>query len=94
LPDPAWQFLYEIYGGLDIKRFSIEIPVDDGGGEGSPVKKEYMIEIFYKKLLIYILPKVTNHLCLKKPSGIFISRRATINDFRRKIAEILYESKK
>lgn len=53
-----------------------------------------MIEIFYKRLLIYILPKVRHHLCLKKPSGVYISRKASIIDFRKKIAEILQESKK
>lgn len=53
-----------------------------------------MIEIFYKKLQIYILPKVRNHLSLKKPSGVFITRKGTINDYRRKIAEILYDNKK
>ena len=61
--------------------------------ENSEKKKEYMIEIFYKKLQIYILPKIRNHLCLKKPSGVFISRKATIHDFKRKIAEILFQSK-
>ena len=53
-----------------------------------------MIEIFYKKLQIYILPKVRHHLCLKKPCGVYISRKATVLDFRRKIAEILYDHKK
>jgi hypothetical protein len=31
---------------------------------------------------------------LKKPSAIFMPRRATVLDFRRKIAEILFESKR
>ena len=29
-------------------------------------------------------------MTLKKSSGVFISRRATIKDFRRKVAEILF----
>jgi hypothetical protein len=53
-----------------------------------------MIEIFYKKLQIYILPKIRNHLVLKKASGIFMPRRANVIDFRRKVAEILFESKR
>jgi hypothetical protein len=53
-----------------------------------------MIEIFLKKLLIYILPKVKHHLCLKKPSGVYISRKKTVLDFRVKIAEILNDNKK
>jgi hypothetical protein len=53
-----------------------------------------MIEIFFKKLNIYILPKIRQHLCLKKPSGVYISRKATILEFRRKVAEILFESRK
>ena len=55
-------------------------------------KPEFMIEVFYKKLQIYILPKVDHHLRLKKPSGVFISRKATVLDYRRKIAEILYDN--
>ena len=33
-----------------------------------------------------------NHLTLRKASGVFISRKATINDFRRKVAEILFNN--
>jgi hypothetical protein len=57
------------------------------------VKKEFAIEIYYAKLQLYILPKIRNHLSLKKPSGVFISRKATIRDYRRKIAEILFSNK-
>lgn len=53
-----------------------------------------MIEIYLKKLNIYIFPKVKNHLILKKPSGVYMSRRATIYDFKINIAQILYENKK
>lgn len=53
-----------------------------------------MIEIFWKKLFIYILPKVRYHLCLKSPSAVFISRKKTVLDFRKKVAEILYDNKK
>lgn len=70
-------------------RYSIELETDDNEDK----KKQYMIEIFYKKLQIYILPKVRYHLCLKKPSGVFITRKATISDFRRKVAEILHDNK-
>jgi hypothetical protein len=41
-----------------------------------------------------MLPKIRNHLCLKKPTPIFISRRATISDLKQKVAEILFENKK
>lgn len=53
-----------------------------------------MVEIYYKKLQIYILPKTRNHPSLKKPSGVYISRKATIHDFKRKVAEILFDAQK
>jgi len=52
-----------------------------------------MIEVFYKKLCIYILPKVRHHVTLKKPCGIYISRRSKVIDFRRKVASIIKDSK-
>lgn len=71
-------------------RRSIKIEADDGNSE----KNEYMIEIFLKKLFIYILPKAKYHLCLKKPSSVYISRKQNVLDFRRKVAEILHDNKK
>jgi hypothetical protein len=89
--DPVWQFLQSIYGGQDIPRISIEIDKDnDSSVEGH----EYIIEIYLQKVNLYILPKVGHHLCLKKPSAIFISRKATIFDLRKRIAEILHDNKK
>lgn len=87
LPQTMWDYLFGIYGGIDVERKSIEISTDTD-------QKEYMVEVFYKKLLIYILPKTRNHVSLKKPSGVYISRKATIKDFRRKVAEILFDSQK
>lgn len=84
LPEEAWQYLYDIYGGTDIPRLSIEVAHDD-----ETPNPEYMIEIYFKRIFIYIYPKVKNHLCLKKPSSLFISRRATVVDLRKRIAEIL-----
>ena len=71
LPDDAWKYLYSIYGGEDMPRLSIKIESDDGNSE----KEEFMIEIYLKRLFIYILPKVKHHLCLKKPSSVYISRK-------------------
>jgi hypothetical protein len=90
LPDDAWRYLYDIYDGIDIPRLSIKIEADDGNTE----KDEFMIEIFLKKLFIYILPKVKHHLCLKKPSSVYISRKKTVLDLRINIAEILNDNKK
>ncbi len=50
-----------------------------------------MIEIYYKNLQIYILPKVRNHQHLKKAAGIYISRKASIADFRLKTVRIFKE---
>jgi hypothetical protein len=90
LPDDVWKCLSEIYEGFDMPRYSIKIEADDGNSE----KDEFMIEIYLKKLFIYILPKVRHHLCLKKPSAVYISRKKTVLDFRRKIGEILHDNKK
>lgn len=43
LSDPAWIYLYSLYGGSDIPRYSIEVATDDSSEAG----KEYMIELFY-----------------------------------------------
>lgn len=53
-----------------------------------------MIEVYLKKLNLYIFPKVQGHLILKKPSSVFMSRKATIKDLKVHVAEILYENKK
>ena len=41
LPDDAWQYLFDLYGGNDIPRISIEIEKDSEMGG-----TEYIIEIF------------------------------------------------
>jgi DUSP domain len=89
LTDEVWKYLHKIYGGQDIPRFSIEAEKETEEDE-----TQYMIEIYLKKLSIYIFPKVKNHLILKKPSGVYMSRRATVYDFKLNIAQILYENKK
>ena len=48
-----------------------------------------MIEIYYKRVQVYILPRGADHLMLRKKSSIFISRKATVLDYHRKVAEIL-----
>lgn len=87
LPHPAWLFLFDIYEGINMPRHSIELAVDTD--ESQPKKREFMIEIYLKKVQIYILPKIDSHLCLRQPAAIYISRRASVMDFRVKIAEIL-----
>jgi hypothetical protein len=92
LPDKAWTYLFEIYEGIDLPRYSIELAVENNDNDGSsdvPTKRQFMIEVYLKKMQIYILPKLSNHLCLKKPAAIYISRRAKVINFRMKIAEIL-----
>ena len=88
LPDAAFQLLKSNYGGRDVPRFSIEAEKEDEEQESM-----FIVEVYLKKLNIYILPKVKNHLVLKKPSGVFISRKGTIRDFKLKIARILFENK-
>ena len=53
---------------------------------------EYMIEIYLQKINIYILPKVRNHISLRKPSSVFMSRKSTVLDLRIHMAEILAEN--
>lgn len=90
LPDSVWIYLFAIYGGKDCQRLSIQLNQEE---DGEDAKKEFAIEIFLARLQLYILPKVKNHLSLRKPSSVFISRKATIQDFRRKVAEILFANK-
>jgi hypothetical protein len=98
--DEAWDYLFKLYGGVDIPRYSIEVsnvePEDSGTTEVSatPGDKEYIVEVFYKKLQIYILPRGTNHLVLRKPSGVFITRKAKVSDYHRKVVDILFPNQK
>ena len=85
LPEAVWKPLYELYGGTEIQRVSIEAACDEDSTD-----KTYIVEVFYQKLQFYILPKTSNHLILKKPSVVFISRKDTVFEFHQKIAEILY----
>lgn len=39
------------------------------------------------------MPRTKNHLVLKKPSGIYLSRMGTVGELHLKIASILYENK-
>ena len=54
--DEAWDYLFKLYGGVDIPRYSIEVsnvePEASGTTEASatPGDKEYIVEVFYKKL--------------------------------------------
>jgi hypothetical protein len=98
--DEAWDYLFKLYGGVDIPRYSIEVsnvePEASGTTEVSatPGDKEYIVEVFYKKLQIYILPRGTNHLVLRKPSGVFITRKAKVSDYHRKVVDILFPNQK
>jgi hypothetical protein len=51
--------------------------------------KEFMFEIYFKRVQVYILPRGADHLMLRKKSSIFISRKATVHDYHKKVAEIL-----
>ena len=88
--DDVWKYLYEIYGGADLPRMSIQVAKDDD----DKADPDYMVEVYLKRIFIYILPRVKNHLFLKKPSSLFISRTATVQDLRVHVAEILKENKK
>jgi hypothetical protein len=98
--DEAWNYLFKLYGGTDIPRYSIEVSnVEPEASEnieasGTPGEKEYIVEVFYKKLQIYILPRGTSHLVLRKPSGVFITRKAKVSDYHRKVVDILMPNQK
>jgi hypothetical protein len=53
-----------------------------------------MIELYYKRLQVYILPREAEHLTLRIPSSVFISRKATVFDYHKKVAEILLPNQK
>jgi len=97
--DEAWNYLFKTYGGTDIPRYSIEVssnePADTEDTQvATNADKEFIVEVFYKKVQIYILPRGTPHLVLKKPSGVFLSRKAKVADLHRKVAEILFPNQK
>lgn len=46
MPDTAWKYLYEIYDGTDIPRYSIEAATDEDDNNGGD-DKQYIVEVFY-----------------------------------------------
>lgn len=65
-------------------RYSIEVAAEEESSE-----KQYVVEVYYQKLGFYILPKTSGHIILRSPSAVYITRKATVGDYHRKIAEIL-----
>jgi hypothetical protein len=91
--DEAWDYLFKIYNGTDLPRYSIEVSsAEPGESEATQMAtdKEYIVEVFFKQVKIYILPRNTSHLVLRKPSAVFVRRKAKVADLHRKIAEILH----
>eukprot|EP00347_Sterkiella_histriomuscorum_P008234 403345866 len=101
LPKDAFEYLIEIYDGIRVPRYSIELTTEDDeeqeeeqtidkpesskqeenkSSKNLKTKKQrqFMIEIFLKPVLLYILPKLRTHPNLKKPAYVFISRRAKV----------------
>ena len=48
LPQPAWLLLKPIYGGLEVPRYPIEVATEDPQTDAG--EKQYMVEVYYKKL--------------------------------------------
>ena len=69
ITDKVWKYLYEIYSGHDIPRHSIEVETDNENSE-----KEYIVEVFHKKVVVYILPKRSFHLTLVRPAAVYMPR--------------------
>ena len=80
--EKIWEYLQSRYDGIEIKRFSIELPNDTD-------KREFAIEVFLKRILFYILPKKSRFVTLKRPAPIYISRLATIGELREYLGSIL-----
>ena len=54
LSEEAWKYLFSIYGGTDIPRYSISLAIDTPSED-----EDFVVEVFYQKLQLYILPKNT-----------------------------------
>ena len=46
LPDLAWKYLHDVYGGTDIPRYSIEAASEDDNNDGNS-DKQFIVEVFY-----------------------------------------------
>eukprot|EP00347_Sterkiella_histriomuscorum_P019890 403339921 len=92
--DDVWNYLFAVYEGNDIPRYSINLLKHQSCSDkdSQSEKKELIIEIFNKKVQIYILPKMRSHQYLKVAAALYISRLANVKDLREKIASILKES--
>ncbi|CDW86593.1 ubiquitin carboxyl-terminal hydrolase [Stylonychia lemnae] len=91
--DDVWKILFETYGGNDIPRQSINLNKNIPQLEQEPQKKdEFVVEVLYKKVMIYILPKLRTHQYLKQAAAVYVSRQASVLDLRKKIAQVLRDS--
>lgn len=69
--DQCWQYLFDIYGGVDLRRFSIKVPKEDGGCD-------YIIEVHLRKFIIYGLPHVKFNSMFNSPKIIQTNRFESI----------------
>lgn len=87
LPDRLFSYLYEIYGGNDIRRFSIALASD---GE-SPA--EHIVELQLRQLKVFIIPRIsyypTASNVIEMPFTVYTSRQTTVGELHLKIAQSL-----
>lgn len=89
VPQNIWEYLHQIYSGRPIPRFTIKIDHIEEMEEGQKIKEELTVEIFWKKIYVYILPKKSQFISFKKPSAVYLSRKANVFELKKKIAEII-----
>eukprot|EP00350_Pseudokeronopsis_sp_OXSARD2_P003695 CAMPEP_0170547770 /NCGR_PEP_ID=MMETSP0211-20121228/6101_1 /TAXON_ID=311385 /ORGANISM="Pseudokeronopsis sp., Strain OXSARD2" /LENGTH=322 /DNA_ID=CAMNT_0010852937 /DNA_START=359 /DNA_END=1327 /DNA_ORIENTATION=+ len=88
--EEVWSYLKKKFKVANtIPRFSIEAEKENEDDES-----QYLVEVYLKKIHLYILPKQKNHLVLKKPSPVFVSRKDSIKKVKLFIAEILFSNKR
>jgi len=93
--DNVWNYLFNCYLGIDIPRYTIPIEKDteDDETEGKQVKDiEYMVEVYFKKTMVYMLPKLRSVSNPKRPVAIYSSRVATVGDLKKKFVKIIVDS--
>ena len=101
LNNACFDYLHQIYGGVDIRRLSIEVPnVDDqpdanqreesGANdiqEETRAPREHIVEIQLRRLQIHIVPAMSFYPSLETmPFTIYTSRTATVGEVHLKIA--------
>jgi hypothetical protein len=73
LDQESWCYLYDLYGGVDIPRYSITVPT-------ATEKDDYIVETNLRKFCVATLPKVRFADAITNPIDFYVSREDYVHE--------------